>query len=282
MTTPRFMPMLATPPKGVTATELLEDDRWAMDIKADGIRCAVMIAEGKVSIYGRDGQHLTKRPPAAVTTQLHWLGMESTYVLDGELVDGTLYLFDMPVAGELVGPYHPWYARRAALDTLLEQWPKGSGVVRGVPYATTYEDKLALIDQVVTGRGEGLVAKRIESTYREGVRSRDWVKVKRHHEVDCVVMWLGTAKANMGVGVYRDGELVEVAEVGRLTGDGARCVLGSVISVRCAYSTATNKLIQPTLPRLRCDKAAVECGIDQLDATRTNPLLLAEITGEAR
>lgn len=231
------------------------------------------------STYGRDGQHLTKRPPATVIAQLAPLAA-NTYVLDGELVGGILYLFDLVVAGELVGPYHPWHVRRAALDTVLSTWKPGTGAVRGVPYATTQEDKLALIDSVVKGRGEGLVAKRVDSIYRQGTRSRDWVKVKRHHEIDCVVMWLGTDKANMGVGCYRDGDLVEVTEVGRLTGDGARCEVGSVVTVRCVYSTATDKLIQPTLPRIRHDKPAHDCDIGQLDAARTNTSLLAELTRE--
>jgi ATP-dependent DNA ligase len=137
---------------------------------------------------------------------------------------------------------------------------------------------LALVEQVVIGRGEGLIAKRVGAVYREGLRSRDWVKIKRHHEIDCVVTWLGAERANMGVGLYDGDHLVDVAEVGRLTGDGRRCQVGDVVTVRCLYASDTNRLIQPTLPRLRTDKTARECTLDQLHAARTNPHLLDEMT----
>lgn len=284
MTTKRFAPMLATTPKHVTADQLLGDDAWAMDVKADGDRCAVVVDEGKVATFGRNAQRLTRPLPPAVRRELVRRLPTGRHILDGEIVGPTLYLFDLVSSGdaaygEVLGPHHPWDVRRAALDTMLTTWPT-NGVVRGVPYATGSDAKLALIDKVVTGRGEGVLAKRIDSQYREGARSRDWVKVKRHHEIDCVVMWLGTEKANMGVGCYDNGDLVEVAEVGRLTADGARCKVGNVIAVRCLYSSEGNRLVQPTLPRLRTDKAATECGLAQLDTARTNPLLLAELTGD--
>jgi ATP-dependent DNA ligase len=273
----RFAPMLATTPRHVAATDLLGDDAWAFDVKADGDRCAVVIDDGKVVTFGRNAQRLSRPLPQPVRLLLEATLNEGRYVLDGEIVGPTLYLFDLVVAGDLVGPWHPWIVRRAALDTLLSTLPD-DGPIRGVPYAVTHADKLDLVEAVVTGRGEGLVAKRTYSTYREGARSRDWVKIKRHHDIDCVVTWLGTEKANMGVGVYDGDSLIEVAEVGRLTGDGARCEVGCVVTVRCVYSSDTNRLVQPTLPRLRTDKAPTECTVDQLDTARTNPLLLAELT----
>jgi bifunctional non-homologous end joining protein LigD len=284
VTTKRFAPMLATTPKHVTAEQLLGDDAWAMDVKADGDRCAVVVDEGTVTTFGRNAQRLTRPLPHAVRKQLTTCLDSGRYILDGEVVGDMLYLFDLvtvgdKLAGELLGPWHPWDVRRATLDTLLATWPS-DGPIRGVPYAIGAKAKLALVEKVVTGRGEGVLAKRIDSLYREGARSRDWVKVKRHHEIDCVVMWLGTEKRNMGVGCYEDGKLIEVAEVGRLTADGARCEVGSVVAVRCLYSTEANRLVQPTLPRLRTDKAATECDLAQLDTARTNPLLLAELTGD--
>ena len=37
---------------------------------------------------------------------------------------------------------------------------------------------------------EGIMAKRKSSVYREGVRSRDWLKIKNIKTQDCVVIWL--------------------------------------------------------------------------------------------
>lgn len=279
--TDRFAPMLATTPRQVTAEELLGDDGWAFDVKADGDRCAIVVDDGTVTTFGRNAQRLTRPLPAAVRRQLQATLKNDRYILDGEVVGHILYLFDLVSVGDLLGPWHPWEVRRATLDTLLAAWPS-DGCIRGVPCAVGADAKLALVERVVAGRGEGLVAKRVDSIYREGARSRDWVKIKRRHEIDCVVTWWGTAKANMGVGVYHGDRLVEIAEVGRLTGDGALCNVGSVVTVRCLYASDGDRLVQPTLPRLRADKAPVECTLDQLDTARTNPFLLEELTTGGR
>jgi hypothetical protein len=46
--------------------------------------------------------------------------------------------------------------------------------------------------------------------------------------------------------------------------------VGDVVTVILLYSTDDNRLYQPTMPKIRLDKAPEECGWDQLDLCRTN------------
>src|SRR5256885_3561758 len=68
---------------------------------------------------------------------------------------------------------------------------------------------------------EGIIAKRLDSTYQPGARSPAWVKVKAFRTMDCVI---GGGEAGQGgrastlgallLGVYRDGKLQPVGHVG--------------------------------------------------------------------
>lgn len=82
-------------------------------------------------------------------------------VLDGESVMG-----------------RPLLDRKAMLLPLLE------GVPSVLPVGYLDSHGRAISDQYVLGpKLEGIVAKRIDSIYRPGVRSSDWVKVKRNGAV---------------------------------------------------------------------------------------------------
>lgn len=68
---------------------------------------------------------------------------------------------------------------------------------------------------------EGIMAKRLASPYQPGVRSRDWVKIKRHLTLDLVVggYMLGQGQrepffGSLLVGAYDSGKLVYMGRVG--------------------------------------------------------------------
>ena len=73
----------------------------------------------------------------------------------------------------------PWRDRRRLLEQLADDLPPGTDV------APTYDDGPAL-QKVCEDRGlEGVVAKRVDSRYTPGRRTRAWIKVKvrRHDEL---------------------------------------------------------------------------------------------------
>jgi len=65
----------------------------------------------------------------------------------------------------------PIETRKAALRKLV----KGAHVL----YVDSVEDGNWLYENAVRLKLEGVVAKRLGSTYQAGVRSNDWIKVKR-------------------------------------------------------------------------------------------------------
>lgn len=269
--------MLARTAQHCQLHEILHDDRYALDVKADGERRLIHVAGGTVTLIGRDGQTPTRFPLSAAVLKAFARLTGGPFTFDAELIpaDGRLWLFDMPRAGTLITPDHGWSVRRTNLTIAYDSWNPGPSI-RLVPYATGTDAKIALIERVAAGRGEGVMAKLVTSKYRPG-KSRDWLKIKRRYSVDCVVTWIGTEKQNMGVGLWRDGTLepVPVAEVGRTTGDGARVREGDVVEVTFQYVSDDNHLVQPTLPRIRNDKLGTECTWDQLEECRSNRTLLA-------
>jgi bifunctional non-homologous end joining protein LigD len=75
----------------------------------------------------------------------------------------------------------PWRDRRNLLEKVTDDLPPG------VRLASTFTDGRALFD-VAERRGmEGVVAKRVDSPYRPGRRSPDWVKVKVDRRQEMVI-----------------------------------------------------------------------------------------------
>lgn len=181
-----FAPMLASSgaPRRLTG-------KWVLEPKFDGWRVIVLV-DGGVSVWTRRGHDLTERLP-----ELAGLAdaVDAPVVLDGELVAGQGRASDF----YSVLPKIAARSRRApltfvAFDVLAYD---GEPVI-----ASSYERRRALLDglaldgeawcttpvlngsvvDVLAACGEhdieGIVAKRVDSPYRPGERSGDWLKVK--------------------------------------------------------------------------------------------------------
>jgi len=163
---------------------------WVLEPKFDGWRVIVAI-DGDVRAWTRRGHDLTERLPelAGLTDAVH-----APVVLDGELVAGqgrasdfygvlprvaarnrsaplTFVAFDMlAYDGPVID--QPYRQRRALLHGLAlngDAWctaPVLNGSATDVLAACTEHDL------------EGIVAKRVDSPYRPGERSPDWLKLK--------------------------------------------------------------------------------------------------------
>ncbi|MDQ3986860.1 MAG: hypothetical protein M3280_10255 [Actinomycetota bacterium] len=183
----KHRPMLVTsgPPRP-------DNDRYAFEVKWDGFRALVEAEPSGIKIWSRNGHDMTSRYPelqgmaAAVT---------SPVVLDGEIVcldeDGNpdfaalwfrsrgssiqsvcFMAFDVLEVGgrDLTG--EPYRERRRILEDLELNGPYWCTPVGHIGegaalFAATREMGL-----------EGVVAKRLDSRYRPGRRSRSWTKTK--------------------------------------------------------------------------------------------------------
>jgi bifunctional non-homologous end joining protein LigD len=194
--------MLATP-----GTTVPTGSQWAHEIKWDGMRVLADVREGTVRLFARSENDVTVSFP-----ELRSLGsVADDLLLDGEVVafragtpsfealaermhvqDGrkaarlasttpvTYVAFDLlRLHGEdLTG--RPLAERRA----MLERLELAGGSVQVPPI---YDDGRALAEATREQGLEGVVSKRLDSPYRPGRRSQDWLKFPHRPTISCVV-----------------------------------------------------------------------------------------------
>ncbi|MGH9081485.1 MAG: non-homologous end-joining DNA ligase [Acidimicrobiales bacterium] len=203
----RLSPMLAVP-----ADRPPEGDDWSYEFKWDGIRVLLWVDGGRVHALTRNGNDTTGSFP-----ELREFGEAVGSVqllLDGELIaldqqghpsfsrlqrrmhvtsaaavrkaavadPASLVLFDLlhrEGRSLLASPYHQ---RRRELESLGLSGPRWAVT----PAFTDEPGSEALRIAAELGM-EGVVAKRRDSPYRPGTRSRDWVKVKNQRTQEVVV-----------------------------------------------------------------------------------------------
>jgi len=180
----RYAPMLAT-----LSTDLPSGSGWLFEVKWDGYRAIATLAGGEATLTSRRANDLTERF-ARVAKELPRAVKTPSCVLDGEVCalddegrssfsamqrgTGTLvyYVFDvLEIEGKPVIDL-PFTERRSRLEQLLD---RRNPAVR---LSETFEDGRALLEAAREQHLEGVIAKRADSRYQPGRRTRDWLKVK--------------------------------------------------------------------------------------------------------
>jgi DNA ligase D-like protein (predicted ligase) len=210
-------PMLATP-----AARLPEGDDWSYEVKWDGYRTLVEKNGANVRLLSRNLKNVTRQYPG-VAGAVAKIAADSV-LLDGEIValdrsghpsfqdlhhspsDGThivYYAFDaLRIGGRDIMKLPLDERRRLPREVVAESSLFLSEPLPGRP---------AQIEKAVLRLGlEGVVAKRKDSVYTPGIRSRAWLKVRFSKRQELVV---GGYKP--GVGGF-DSLLVGYFERGRL------------------------------------------------------------------
>jgi bifunctional non-homologous end joining protein LigD len=233
----RVEPMLAT-----LADEVPSGD-WAFEVKWDGVRAVAFVSEGRLRLQGRSGSDFTARYP-----EIRPLAEELAdhrLVLDGEVVAldekgrpdferlqkrmhraagrgrragdpaVTYMIFDLLYLDGHSTMGLPYSERRRLLEGLGL-----SGPAWRTP-ASHVGDGPALLAASLERGLEGLVAKRADSRYEPGRRTRSWLKVKNRLTQDVVLGgWLpgeGRRTPTLGsflAGVHEGGSLRYAGRVG--------------------------------------------------------------------
>jgi bifunctional non-homologous end joining protein LigD len=231
--------MLAKPSESLPK----DDGRWAFEMKWDGIRLVARV-DGGLTLMTRNRIDATGRYPelGALASQLGGHAV----LLDGELVafdDAGRPSFealqqrmgleggrrvasrrDVPIAyavfdllyldGELLMPL-PYTERRSRLAALALEGPHWMTT----PYSVGGGEQM-LATSLEHGF-EGLVAKRVDSSYEPGKRPDNWLKVKNQRRQEFVIGgWVpgeGKRSGKIGalvIGYYADDRLVSAGKVG--------------------------------------------------------------------
>lgn len=264
-------PMLAKPMGVVRLSECLIDPQWFVQQKLDGDRLLIHANDGAVSALNRNGELRRNSVPRKVLDQFR--GLPGEWFFDGELLD-EFWVFDMPVAGGVVSPDHSLEFRLDMLATTFQHLDPDRRWVRLLPTARVGSDKAKLVDSIVHQGAEGLVFKHRQGLYRSGCRTEQMLKFKLWNTADVVVSGVRLDGHNNCEYSLWDGEQWVVVGSCSLEGKpGVR--IGDVVEVKYLYASEDSKLYQPSLMRVRDDKPAQQCTIDQLAFTNRS---VAEFT----
>jgi bifunctional non-homologous end joining protein LigD len=224
-----YTPMLATPAENVP-----RGPGWLFEVKWDGYRAIARVSQGEAQLTSRKGNDLTERFPS-VAKAIARAVKTPDCVLDGEVCaldeqgrssfsamqqgkPGTplvYYVFDLlELDGESLIDL-PLRERRARLERLID---RRNPTVR---ISEVFDDGEALLEAAKRQRLEGIIAKRIDSRYAVGTRTRDWLKIKTHGRQEFIIAGYtkgqGRRSGRLGsliLAVRRGRELAYVGNVG--------------------------------------------------------------------
>lgn len=177
-----------------------DGDDWAFEVKWDGHRTIAHIEGGDVRFQTTAGHDATERW-SDVAGIAEAVGTDA--ILDGEMVvldsDGRpsfdlvqrrsdagahpaiFQAFDVLQIGDEAAIGLAYRDRRALLEQLVE--PGSHWQVPAFQIGGGVDLLAATAEQGL----EGVIAKRVDSTYRPGTRSKDWLKLKNRRQVELVV-----------------------------------------------------------------------------------------------
>jgi bifunctional non-homologous end joining protein LigD len=218
--------------KAVLTDAPFSDRGWVFERKLDGVRCLAHRDGGPVRLLSRTDRDMTGQFRELAEA------LESEpcrdFVLDGEVVafeDGItsfqrlqrrgqervavfLYVFDLlRHEGRDVRDL-PLRERKALLRRAL----RFQGPIRFSQHRNEHGERL--FREACRQGLEGLMAKRADSTYRSGARSRDWLKLKCHAEQELVIGGFTAPKGSrtdfgaLLVGYWEDERLRYAGKVG--------------------------------------------------------------------
>jgi ATP-dependent DNA ligase len=256
-------PMKFKEAKVADLPRFVNDPHWALQQKLDGIRAQLVFERDELPWFrNTQGEPLKSTAALGVANLvLSRFGRHESdpFTVDGEILNGAFWVFDLV-----------WEERRIDLwsrMTLLETWHREVSahhdIIKLLPTAYTPDVKVLLVKAVEHQDGEGWIAKRLDSMYDFGARVEHSLKIKRTHTVDCVVTGRNVKRDdNFVLGLYSDGELIHVGNASAIGKPDAQ--VGDVVEVKYLYCGAGNRLVQPSVLRMRDDKPASECTTAQL------------------
>lgn len=223
-------PMLAT-----LVDRPFDGDEWIFEVKWDGYRAVGSWDGQRAQLYSRNGKDFSERyGPVAEALR----GLKTPAVVDGEIV-----MLDQAGKShfELLQNYQRGAKGQLAYFIFDLIWYDGHDL-RGLPLIERKEileqlmsgDKSGILHysdhiksagkrffQAADKQGlEGIMAKRASSTYKDGFRSKQWLKVKTHKRQEVVIGGFTEPRGSrkhigaLMIGVYEGDKLIYAGHVG--------------------------------------------------------------------
>jgi bifunctional non-homologous end joining protein LigD len=223
------MPGFIEPMQATRINEPFNDADFIYEVKWDGYRIIAKVEKGKVQLFSRKGLDYTRNyPPIAEALS----GLKYNCILDGELVvlnkEGkpdfdalqryrkgdtiVYYVFDLLwLEGYSLMKLSLLHRRR-----MLEKILSGNQLVK---LSASFDDGIALYNQVKGMDLEGIVAKQKNSSYKSGKRVNSWLKIPTEIRQEFVIGgWTesssGRSFKSLLFGYYDEGKLIYAGHAG--------------------------------------------------------------------
>lgn len=222
-------------PMAATLTEKpFDDENWFFEVKWDGYRTIAEVNRGGARLYSRNDLLLNKYFDQIGKT---FEGFPGQAVLDGEIVAvdesgrsdfGRLqnyiktgqgapvyYVFDILFLNDHDLRAVPLWQRKEILKQVL---PSNLPDIKYSEHVVGRGKQM--FEFARQNRLEGILAKDSESVYRDGTRSREWLKIKNLGEQEAVIAGFTRPRGgrkhfgSLVLGVYEKKDLVYVGNVG--------------------------------------------------------------------
>lgn len=266
-------PMLAT-----LADEPFSGSNWIFELKLDGYRVIAAKNGESAELFSRRDNTMTENY-AGIATELSKL--PANFVIDGEVCymesgekadfqklqryDSDqehlhYYAFDILWLNGHNLQAVPLTERKKILRLLLAEAPPHIHYVDHVE-----NDGVSFFEAVKKKRGEGMIAKRADSPYSPGIRSKDWFKVKTGYWQEMIICgYMPSEKearpfSSLLCAVYETGSLVYTGKVG--TG----------------FSEELMEDLMPKLRDLEIERLAIENGPADKNVRWLRPRLICEV-----
>ena len=226
-------PMLAT-----LVDKPFSDEGWEYEVKWDGYRALAFMNKDEVELKSRNNKSFNDKFYPVFEAVKNW---NVNAVVDGEIVvvkengisdfgslqnwrseaDGELlfYVFDILwIDGKSLTDL-PLTERKAVLQTIVPE----DGLIRSGYSVDT--NGMDFFDAAKELGLEGIIAKRSDSTYFPGARSKDWLKIKINKRQEVVIGGYTRNDdspklfSSLLLGVYENDQFVYVGKVGTGFGD---------------------------------------------------------------
>lgn len=256
---------------------------WFFEIKWDGYRAIAEIEKGKVKLYSRNLQSFNQRFPAIVEDLKDF---SFSMVLDGEIVildkegkpsfeliqnyqkekKGTLvyFAFDLLYLDGKNLCSLPLRERKEILQKILPP-------TNHVRYCDHFEEKgIPFFKEVAKKKLEGIVAKDASSTYQQGKRTHEWLKIKTHLRQEAVICGFTKPKGSrehfgsLILGAYENKELIYLGSSGggfdrKKLAELAK-LMNPLIQKKCPFTTQPkiNSPVTWVKPKMVCEISFAE------------------------
>ena len=218
---------------------------WVFEVKWDGVRSIFYFHKTKdvLKLQSRNGIDITHRYPEITESLIQVIKFNESVIVDGEIVvlnkegypsfgshkermsinsqreisrlskaiPATYFLFDILYCDGQDLRNRDYIYRREILNKVISQ-SNNNKRVRISDYIE--QQGVSVFDNIKKMNLEGIIAKRKNSKYFQGTRSKDWLKIKNTKTQDCVV--IGYTSGEGSREKYFGSLIVAVYEQGRL------------------------------------------------------------------